>query len=610
MLIPARNEVFDIETTGLKPYHGDQIFAYVKGTFDDLDIIRMNPGEKNQKLIEFLKNTHIRKITHNLKFELSFLETEKYDIPEGTIWHDTMIMSQLLRNLHHNHSLDFLVYELGGDPDRAYQKLEAKVKSMGAAYGNYQKIPENLMKEYQRADGERGLLLFHTFWPQIKNTALEEDYWNEIELIKAVQKMEQRGILLDDEGVQQRLSDCSRGMIEVEQEVERQFPNDYFNLSSPTDVIRLLYNKYNLPILKFTGTGQPSVDKETLSALRETHPCSALDWVQKYRSYQKGFSIITGYKELADSQGIVHPELGTNFAKTGRLNCRNPNLQNVSKPENLKNPYIISARGCYRSRPGYVLIDIDQSGIELRLIIEAADSIKMIQLMKEGKHPHVVACRLFFQDKFISKAESKALYSAGKNGHFCLCYGGGLPKFAGTIGMSIEEAEPGYEAYCQEFPEIANLANGRAHLVRRTGYITTPFHRKLQLPHGKHYAWLNYYIQGTAAGIIKRGIVAVHKYLRKHWPDDGHLLMTVHDSIIMEFREKTFFDNQIQIFNEVSQLMVNIPNIKVPLEVEWELSRRRWDESKPFRPEIQKGENRRHRVLYNRKSRIASKSKN
>lgn len=605
-----RVESFDFETTGLDPYRGSKTFTYIVGRRDGTTHrVRYEPGEFCNELQEYLLDTSIHKTVHNLKFELSFLSMEGYHVPEETVWHDTMIMSQILRNLHYDHSLDFLVWELGGDPDREYQQLEAKVKTMGRAYGGYQNVPDSLMKKYQEADAIRGMLLFDAFWPEIwKDPKQLEDYLNEIELIKVTQSMEQRGMMLDVEGAKRKVEECKRGLIEVEKDMEREFEGkDYFNLASPDDVARLLYDVYKMPVPAFTGTGKPAVNKDAIGVLRETHGDNkALEWVQKHRSYNKGQSIISGYMELMDEDCIIHPNIKTNFAVTGREACSNPNLQNVSKNQNQKNPYIVSARGCFRSRPGHVLLDIDQSGIELRLIIEAAGSEKMMDIMRSGGHPHIVACRMFYRERFRSKAEDKAMYDAGKNGHFCLCYGGGLPKFAATLNLSLAEAQTGYDEYYREFPEIAYLATEGSVKVRRTGYIRTPFGRKLRMPHGKHYAWLNYYIQGTAAGIIKRGQVKVFKYLRKRWPGKAWMILTVHDSIMIEFEEGVFNENQNEIYKDISALMTDIPEINVPLEVEWKLTRREWDGAKDFRPEGTKSQITRHRFRHRTKSRVAS----
>jgi len=623
---PGAVKAFDIETASsgnytdggaLNPYGDSWIFAYCIGhELDNIEVIRAgrdpywtNPHNICPRLQSFLDDTSIAKICHNVKFEYSFLVTQGYRIPDNTVWHDTMIMSQFVRNLAQNHQLEYLVWELGGDPNGEMVALDEKVKRMARAYNGFDKVPEPLMNRYQRTDGQCTLMLYEAFLPFLReNEDQWIDYRNDIALALVTQRMEMRGFMLDREGCDNILQHCDKGVKDVYSQLKTVGkPNEFYNLASPKDIIRLLYNEQKLKPPFFTKTGQPSTDKDAMSILREQygdHP--ALSIVQRFRSYMKGDGTIRKYFELADSNDVIHPNIKTNHAVTGREACDNPNLQNVSKPENAKNEFIVSTRPGFRARQGYKLLNIDQSGIELRLIIEAAGSDKMRELMLGGKHPHVHACELFYKDIYetdnglkivtpplapppsykpywIGKKESKPRYDAGKNGHFCLGYGGGLETFAETINMPIPLAEPGYNRYCLEFPEIVNCATDGARKVMTTGYIITPFGRQLAIPSGKFYAWLNYYIQGTAAGIIKRGQVAVDEYIRKYWSGLIYMILTVHDSIMFEVEEETWEKYGPVLYRDISRLMISIEHIMVPLEVEWEISDRCWSDAKPFR---------------------------
>lgn len=580
---------FDSETTGLRLYHGDRMFAFCiadenYGVYRE----RTKPGCRSALLQDWLWDTSIEKTVHHLKFDYAVLVVEEYDIPEDTIWHCTLTGSQILRNLVRDHSLSGLVYELGGDPGGEWAATERKIEALGKAYNGYQNIPAHLMDEYQRIDGVRLMLCHNTFIPELqKDPQGWRDYRNEIALILATQRMEQRGIMLDMEGVDETIGRCEREVVRAREDLGRLVgPDDYFNMSSDEDIRRLLFQRFNLPIIKLTDkTRQPKVDKDVLAELRETHPHEVLDIIQRYRSYQKGYSIIGGYKALADPENVIHPNIKTNFARTGREACDNPNLQNVSKDKNRKNPYIVSARGCFRARPGCTLVDIDQSGIEIRMIVEAAGPGRMMERMQAGEHPHIIAAEGFYGDAFRSKAEDKDMYDAGKNGHFCICYGGGLETFAETVMLPMADARRAYEWYYREFPEIATLAHSRSWEVRRTHEIVTPFGRVLRIPHGKHYIWLNYYIQGGATGVIKRNQVRIDDYIRRYWSGYAWMILTVHDSVMKEYDTEVFYKHQRDIYHDVSHLMTHVPEISVPLEVEWKVTEGRWSEAQDFSPE-------------------------
>jgi len=591
---------FDTETTGLNPYQGDRIFSFCIADAKDIlnasslteaarsvYIERVKIGCRSELLQDWLDDTSIEKVAHHLKFDYSMLVVGGYRIPEDTVWHCTMVASQVLRNLTREHGLDTLTHELGGDPGGTWMMLDRKIERLGEAYGGYHNIPEHLMRQYQAADGIRLMLLYHTLIPELRqDPKLWADYRNEIDLVLAVQRMEQRGMLLDEDGVRDTLARCERELDKARDDLALLVgPEEYFNLSSDHDVRRLLFERFKLPIIKYTKTNLPCADKDVIAELRENHMHESLNIVQRYKSYKRGHSIISGYRELADSGGYIHSSINTNGAnRTGRLSSENPNLQNVSKDKNRKNPYIVSARGCFRAPSGCVLLDVDQSGIEIRMIIQAAGPSKMMTLLQRGEHPHLVAVRGFYGERFRSKSEDKDVYDAGKNGHFCICYGGELETFASTVMLPMGEAERAYNWYCSEFPEIAELANRGAEEVRRTEKIVTPFGRTLRIPHGKHYAWLNYYIQGTAAGVIKRGIVRVDDYLRRRWTGKAWLVLTVHDSILIVFDAETFYRNQLEVYLAVSNLMTHIPEVDVKLDVEWKLTEGRWNEAKEFDP--------------------------
>jgi DNA polymerase-1 len=112
------------------------------------------------------------------------------------------------------------------------------------------------------------------------------------------------------------------------------------------------------------------------------------------------------------------------------------------------------------------------------------------------------------------KRKYKVVRNAIKNGHFALGYGAGLPKISATIQMSMSRLRPGYELYKRRHPNIVDLINIISSKVKQDGYIRTPFGRKLYRPVDEAYTGLNYLIQGTAAGILKRAQVRVDKYLK------------------------------------------------------------------------------------------------
>jgi DNA polymerase-1 len=266
---------FDIETTGLSPYHGARIFTYCHGTIDTgIKVVRGD--ETRGELIRFFLNTRTAKIAHNAKFELSFLVAESIPMPEETEWHDTMIMSQMLRNDAMSHALDKLA-DLYCDDEatkKYWRDIDNRVDQQATARGDgpgskrFDRVDPALLHDYQINDGDRTLLLFHLFEDELRaKPRMWADYENEIKLVRVTQRMEQRGIKLHRANAE-RLIKWMQDEVDKVRERTFELLGEYVNLNSPDQIARILFKILNLPILQFTASGKPQTDKDVLLMLR------------------------------------------------------------------------------------------------------------------------------------------------------------------------------------------------------------------------------------------------------------------------------------------------------------------------------------------------------
>jgi DNA polymerase I len=574
---------FDIETTGLDPYRGAKIFSFA--TCDEkgnTEVYRKN--FTSYYLENLLKDTSIVKICHNFHFEYSLLKFSGYNIPSNTIWHDTMIMSQLLNNLEPSHALDSLTKKYGNEEYNEYDEDIAKAAKI---YGSYNKIPNDLMEPYQRMDVIRTMILFKTFWPYIKEKYLS-DYLNEIELVKTTVTMESRGVRIAKRETNNLLTFLKK---EVES-TEYKFQNKYsqqINLGSGKQIAHLLFNELKIPALYYTPSGVPAVDKKTLEELRvfiekqTPQYLELFDMILKYRSYTRGITTIQSYID-ASQNFIIHPHINTNRAQTGRQSSENPNMQNISKEAVLKNRYPIKSRQCFCARKGYILLLADYAGIEMRLIAGLSNEVEMINLIKENGDPHILAAELFYGKIFTKEedeARKKVLRTAAKNSQFALAYGAKPEKIADTLGISFNQAEPGILLYCERFPLIANFTKTMANKIKKDGFVITPFDRRLKVRHDKPYSASNYIIQGTAAGILKRAQNRIQLFLEKTGYDIYQLL-SIHDEIIFEYA-RTLLSKKEKILSDIKKCMINFPEINVPLEIEFKQSTYLWSDAKEMK---------------------------
>jgi len=585
----------DIETTGLNPYKGAEIFSYCIGWDVDngedcrVEVFRLDKDETRNKqnwriLREFFADSSIVKIAHNYKFELGFLLQAGIDIPENTTWHDTMIMSQMLRNISVSHALSYLCWELGGYSREIDEKVKDSAKAVG---GNYRLINEDLMTEYQIADGERPLLLYYTFFQRLtEDKKLYKCYLQEIELVKVTQRMESLGIMIDRQNINE-LQDWLENELDKVQRESFALLGEYVNLNSDDQVARILFRKYQFPMRKLTETGKESTDKDVLSEMRKEFNHPIFDLILRQRSYSGGLATLKSYLKFAGETETINPNINTNRARTGRQSSSVPNLQNVSKESALKNPYPVPLRKSFRARPKFVLLFVDQKGIEMRLIVDATREPELYDMIKKDPdadlHHPTVECFLGSKEANRLLNEDKKQYTifryAYKNTGFCISYGGSIIKVALTLDKSVDEVRAGDTNYRARFQRINNFTPSIVEQVRDRGYIKTAFGRKLSIPFGKAYIGSNYLIQGTAAQILKIGQNRVDAFIRKELNDKMRMILCIHDELVFSF-PRSLLKEKDWILPEISRIMINIPEIAVPLRVEWKMSTTDWNSAK------------------------------
>lgn len=385
---------FDIETApefdpkigAFFPYHGDRIFSYCYGTKDSCWVNRLDNGERfsidtndlikciNNKVdirsylihheihseskkdaYYYLRNDTINDISnntaliiHNCKFEAGFLSVMGIKIPDDIIIHDTMLMSRELDNQSPSHELLPIVRRLGGDPLEKITKCDKLVKNEAKKLGSFEKVNIELMTEYQLYDAIMPLLLQDIFWPEIlKNEKLTEDYIWEVQTALDTQKIEEEGISLHKKN-------CNELIKWLDSEIEKmqhesfEILGEYINMSSDSQIARILFDVLGFEIVSFTNTGIPKTDKDVIFKLQENSDHPFLDLLLKWRSYIDGRSIIKSYDKFTDGNGKIHTTLNTMQARTHRQSSSKPNLQNVAKESVLRNKYPIPARKCFK----------------------------------------------------------------------------------------------------------------------------------------------------------------------------------------------------------------------------------------------------------------------
>jgi len=347
---------------------------------------------------------------------------------------------------------------------------------------------------------------------------------------------------------------------------------EYINLNSSPKVAKMLHNKLGLPVLSYTDDGRISTDKEVLFKYIENYPkyTNEINMVLKQRSYSGGISNIDNYLSLQDDNGIIHPNINSNQARTGRPSCSKPNLLNVAKEDARRNPFPIPARKCFKHHDGCVLYLGDYSGLQMRLIADACGETEMLEIIKNGGDVHEPATELLYsgaEDPIVKKdllpeKEWKNYRGAAKGAHFGMPFGGGEGAIIESLKLPWDIGMIGIDAYRMRFPRVSSYASSQIDQVKRFGYVITPGGRRLHVLRDKPYVGANYYIQGTEAEIMKEALVKVDQYLRDNWDDKIRLILDIYDETIIACPIALAEQFEYEILTEVSRLMTDITNYR------------------------------------------------
>jgi DNA polymerase-1 len=560
---------FDYETTKLSPYLGGEVFTYI--LFNDMGDFSIfdKEGNKNFKkdLQNYFNDITKSKICHNFKFELKYTQFTGISIPVNTIWHDTMIMSKLLNNLWMQHSLDILAFNLCGYPT----DIDKQVEKIGKKYG-YDKVPKELMHEYQRRDGERCMLLFKTFYPYILKE-YSQQYNMEIEISKISNEMENEGILIDKRKTLDLIKWLENELYKLDCEIYQEY-GEHLNFSRQVICKRILELKLKKKI--------DTTDKDLILKERAEKPIKELDWIIKKRSYTGGKTLLKAYLDFCGNDGKVHTNINTIQARTGRQSSNSPSLMNMSKEISLKNIYPIPSRKIIIPGKGFIFIDADWKGIEMRLGVQGANSKRLIDLLHKNFDFHTDCAINFYGDRFINEKNDivkMMLRSAAKNGRFAMFYGAGIEQVAITLQLPIEAATVGVEKDRKKYPELYDFMDECIQFAKEHGYIYTFFGRKLQVLKSKCYVATDYKIQGTAAEIMKIAQVRIFNLLQRTWKSEIKMILPIHDQILFKYPIKLL--SYLQDFlNDINPAMIQFKEIKVPLEIEYKKAIYNWNNTK------------------------------
>ncbi len=574
---------FDTETDGLD-YLSARIvgvsFAIEPGRAAYVPLAHNYPGAPDQleretvlaRLKPLLEDPARPKLGQNLKFDRHVLASHGINL--RNIAHDTMLESYVLDSVATRHDMDSLA---GFYLDYRTIRFE-EVAGKGARQLTFNEVPLEQAGPYAAEDADVTLRLHHALWPRLKaEPTLARLYQDmEIPLVPVLGRMERTGVRVDVEQLRQQSHEIGHRLLELEREAH-ELAGQPFNLGSPKQLQDILFHKLGLPVSKKTPKGQPSTDEGVLQELAAEFPLPRV--ILEHRSLAKLKSTYTD--KLAE---LVHPRSGrvhTSYhqavASTGRLSSSDPNLQNIP----VRTAEGRRIRQAFVARDGCLILAADYSQIELRIMAHLSGDSGLLAAFAAGEDIHrATAAEVFNVPLELVGPEQRR---SAKAINFGLIYGMSAFGLARQLGISRTDAQAYVDRYFERYPGVLAFMERTRRQARERGYVETVYGRRLYLREindrnpsrrqGAERTAINAPMQGTAADIIKRAMLAVDGWLEQARLETK-MIMQVHDELVLEV-SKTELD---QVRDGVRRAMVEAAELNVPLEVDIGVGAN-WDEA-------------------------------
>ena len=473
------------------------------------------------------------KLGQHAKYDINVLS--HYGIAVQGLKHDSMLESYIWNATATRHDMDSLARLYLGYETIKYEQVAGK----GAKQISFSQVDLDTACRYAAEDADITLRLHHALWPKLESVPTLRKVYEEIEipLVPVLAAMERRGVLIDGDELRRQSQQLGKRMLELQQQ-SYGLAGREFNLDSPKQLQAVLFDELGLQAKLKTPTGQPSTNEEALEAIADTHELPRL--ILDYRGLAKLRSTYTD-----KLSGIVNPRTGrvhTSYHQgavaTGRISSSDPNLQNI--PVRTEEGRRI--RQAFIAPTGWKVMAADYSQIELRIMAHLSGDEGLLRAFHEGGDVHrATAAEVFgVGPEEVTTNQRRA----AKAINFGLMYGMSAFGLARQLGVDRGEASDYMARYFSRYPGVRAYMDATREQAHRDGYVETLFGRRLYLENltsrnqglrqGAERAAVNAPMQGSAADIIKRAMIAMASWIGNR--DDVHMLMQVHDELVFEVR--------------------------------------------------------------------------
>lgn len=598
----------DTETTGLNVYGGDRPFmvSFTNEEGESKEVhfgviphsrkVQIDKGGLDE-VKEICEDDNIIKVFHNVNFDVGMLDSIGVAV-RGT-YYDTIVMAHCENSGRATYALKPLAKQLLGintddetDLKKAVISARRQAKKKGwkisdAVEADYW-LAMDLAAVYAKRDTERTIGLYKYF---VKMMHCDVNYWNlvhmEMKLLKTIRNMSSKGITIDQKRLRELESYYNEIILSAEKgKAELGYAD--LNPRSNKQMKKVFYEDLKLPAQRRKRKDKNGVMSETkscdskaLEAWAETVPLAKLLVNMKIAGHELS-AFIEPFKQLSANDGLLHPNYLTCGPVTGRLSCTKPNLMNISNSKTTGDVKL-RARELFVPREGCVLYFPDYSQIEVWLSAFISKDKVMMEALINGLDMHEnLAVKHFGHEPDYE--DNVSLYrKKAKFGTFCTIYGGGVSAIKETLKCSYSEAESFRKAFFDTYSGLALYAKDLAEVGKKHGVIVDNFGRNYPVDRGAPHKTLNYMVQGSAAGVMKRALINVDALLKMTWPE-ANLLLTIHDEICVEvplkYHSKRLMREIVSAMQGDFHEYFDMPR---PFEVSMAWTKTRWSEKKEIK---------------------------
>lgn len=539
------------------------VAAYVPVAHDYLDAPEQISRERVLELLKpILEDDKALKVGQNLKFDRGILQN--YGIELRGIAFDTMLESYILDSVAGRHDMDSLSDRWLKHKTVTFEQIAGKGKNQLT----FNQIALEEAGHYAAEDADVTLQLHLKMWPKLQKDAGPLNVFQNIEmpLVPVLSRIERNGVKIDPAVLHKHSEEIALRLNELEQKAH-EIAGEPFNLSSTKQLQTILFEKQGIKPLKKTPGGAPSTSEEVLEELALDYPLPKV--ILQYRGLAKLKSTYTDKLPLMinPKTGRVHTSYHQAVAATGRLSSTDPNLQNIP----VRNEEGRRIRQAFIAPQDYVIVSADYSQIELRIMAHLSRDKGLLTAFAEGQDIHrATAAEVFGMSLESVTGEQRR---SAKAINFGLIYGMSAFGLSRQLNIPRKESQKYMDLYFERYPGVLQYMESTRAQAKEKGYVETLDGRRLYLPDikssnaarraGAERAAINAPMQGTAADIIKRAMIAVDAWLEKE-QSRVRMIMQVHDELVFEVHK----DDLEAVSKKIHELMENSVKLDVPLLVE------------------------------------------